>query len=380
MKTIEEKFAEIFEIGMTYYCTDDPELKKLALSINSEVSEEGRKLHEESIIIDMCTFYLEDYNWQLEQAGATALNCTVPDVIDGRGEALRQIMNYYEAVKRSPDKLMILEKAEDLITAKKEGKTGIIIGAQSCDFVMHSDLEASTEAFARLGLRVMQIAYNGRSFAADGCLTECDAGLSVAGKALIRAMEKAGITVDLSHVGRRSTLDAMDVCTKPPIFSHSNPIKMFNHPRNITDEQAKKCAALGGVIGVVAFPPLLWDGKTLPSIDRFIDTVAYYADLVGIDHVGIGLDTNAQPGAYNRNNYRNMMKMMENQKLPLPNVYLSAYNAGQAKTSMFTKGIVSLANLMNITDHLLKRGFSKEDTKKVMGENFFRVFKETWRR
>ncbi|MPN35955.1 hypothetical protein SDC9_183460 [bioreactor metagenome] len=155
---------------------------------------------------------------------------------------------------------------------------------------------------------------------------------------------------------------------------------MFNHPRNITDEQAKKCAELGGVVGVGAFPPILWDGKNLPNIDRFVDTIAYYADLIGIDHVGLGLDSNAHPGAYDRNNCRNMMKMMEGQKLANPNVYLTAYDAGKVETSMFTEGIVSLANLPNITNHLLKRGFSKEDTKKVMGENFFRVFKETWRK
>lgn len=379
MITQEEKFRELYDLGMAYYCSDDPHLKELALSINRNVSPEARKLHEESIIVDMCTFHLEDYNWHLDQAKATALNCTVPDVIDGRGEAMRQIINYYEAIKRAPDKLMLLEKAQDLLIAKKEGKTGVIIGAQSCDFIQHSDLEGSCEAFSRLGLRVMQIGYNGRSFAAEGCLTGCDGGITNAGKELIRAMEKAGITVDLSHVGQRSTIEAMDVCQQPPIFSHSNPSALFSHPRNITDEQAKKCAQLGGVVGVGAFPPILWDGKTLPCIDRFIDAVEYYAELIGIDHVGIGLDSNAQPGAYNRQNCRNMMRMMEGQKLELPNVYLAAFDAGKKEVAMFTEGIVSLANLMNITDHLLKRGFSKEDTQKVMGLNFYRVFAQTWR-
>lgn len=221
----------------------------------------------------------------------------------------------------------------------------------------------------------MQIGYNFRTFAADGCLSGTDAGLSVEGKRLIRAMEKSGITVDLSHAGRRSTLDAMEICTKPPIFSHSNPLALFDHPRNITDEQAKKCAALGGVIGVCSYVPILWNRKHLPCIEDFVDAIEYYANLIGIDHVGIGIDSNAQPGAYNRQDTRHLMQLIP----PNRDVYLAGAKAGLGKAAAYPAGLYSLANIINIIEHMLKRGFSETDIKKVMGENFLRVFDETWR-
>ena len=138
-----------------------------------------------------------------------------------------------------------MRRYEDILTAKRDGKIGIIIGAQSCDFIHHPDISESVEAFARLGLRIMTIAYNHRTFAADGCATGTDDGLTCEGKTLIRAMERNGIVVDLSHVGRRSTLEAMDFCEKPAIFSHSNAYALYPHFRNITDEQIKACAARG---------------------------------------------------------------------------------------------------------------------------------------
>ena len=100
-------------------------------------------------------------------------------------------------------------------------------------------------------------------------------------------MQKYGITVDLSHVGELSTLEAMDMSERPMIFSHSNPKGLFQHARNITDEQAKKCAALGGVIGVTSYPVTLWDGEHFPTIDTMVDCIDYYADLIGIDHIGL---------------------------------------------------------------------------------------------
>ena len=360
---------------MSYYSEDDAENKAYALSINAGVSEDAKRIHKDAIIIDTCTFYLEAYNWHLEQAGVTAMNMTVPDVTDGIGHAVSNIIEYCGAVNNDPAHFMLIETGDDIRTAKKAGKTGIIIGAQSCRFVEHAELETSVEVFAKMGLRVMQLGYNGRTFAADGCLCGTDAGLSAAGAELIHAMENSGITVDLSHAGRRSTLDAMEVCTKPPIFSHSNPLVLFDHPRNITDEQAKKCAALGGVIGVCSYVPILWNRKHQPCIEDFVDAIAYYANLVGIDHIGIGIDSNAQPGAYNRHHTRALMKLVP----PNRDVYLAGAKAGLGKASSYPAGLFSLANIVNIIDHMLKRGFSEKDIKKVMGENYLRVFDQTWR-
>lgn len=379
METREERFKKYYDYGMKYWCEDDPDFKALALKYNAEASDEAVKLHKESIIIDTCTFYLESCNWQLEQSGATALSFTVPVCSNPEiGSAMRRMASYLAVANKYPDKFINILKADDILEAKRSGKVGVILGAQSCNFFEDTEMPAVVELFARAGMRVAQIAYNARSFAADGCLCGTDAGITWSGRQLIAAMEKSGITVDLSHVGRRSTLEAMECATKPMIFSHSNPKALFDHPRNIRDDQAKACAALGGVVGVCAYSPILFDGVRHASVDRWVDAVAYYADLIGIDHVGMGLDSNAEPGAYERCNARAMMEELPDDPAA-GGVVEAGYKAGLGKGSLCTEGIVNMSNHLNIVDKLLKRGFSHDDVKKVMGENFLRVFRATWR-
>ena len=372
---MENDFVKIAQDAiMSYYGTDDPESKAYALAINEAASPEAKKLLKEAIIVDTCSFYIEADNWHLQESGVTALNLTVPGVMDSMGEAMRAIVDHYEVINKYPERFMLIETPEDIRQAKATGKVGVIIGAQSCRFIEHTDLEASAEAFARLGMRILQIGYNQRTFASEGCLSG-EAGLSLTGRALIPALEKAGITVDLSHIGERSALEALEIA-ETPIFSHSNPRALFDHPRNITDEEAKKCAAKGGVIGVCSYVPILWNRKHLPCIDDFVDAIAYYSDLVGVDHVGIGIDSNAEPGAYNRKDMRHLMDMVP----PNRDVYLAGAEAGLGKACAYPAGLFSLANNVNIIDTMLKRGFSTEEVKKVMGENWLRVFEKTWRK
>ena len=73
-------------------------------------------------------------------------------------------------------------------------------------------------------------------------------------------------------------------CEKPHILSHSNPIALFPHPRNITDEQIRKVAERGGVVGACAFPPIHWDQTDRrPGLETFLDSISYFADLVGVN-------------------------------------------------------------------------------------------------
>lgn len=121
IKMIDNK--EIISIAqdaiMAYYSMDDAENKDYALAINAGVSEEARTIHKDAIIIDACSFYLEAYNWHLEEAGVTALNFTVPGVLDGVEKAVSSIIDYYEAIKNDTENFMLIETADDIRTAKK---------------------------------------------------------------------------------------------------------------------------------------------------------------------------------------------------------------------------------------------------------------------
>lgn len=376
-KTEQEIYEKIFENSMRLACEDTPEVKEMILAINDKVSDEGKELHNDSIVIDLCTFSLERYAWNLAASGVTAMNCTVPATKDAAGAAVQKIIDYYGTVQDNPDHLMMVYEPNDIIKAKRDDKVGVIIGAQSCEFVHHDDLDASMNLFQRMGLRVMTLAYNHRTFAADGCYSGDNAGLTLDGKKLIKAMEKYGVTVDLSHVGERSTLEAMDFCSKPPIFSHNNPMGLFKHVRNATDEQAKKCAALGGVLGVSSYSPTLYNGIDFPTIETFIDCIDYYVDLIGIDHVGIGLDSDATVGGYEHRNLMYFHKLLRD-TAGKDSIGYKGYMAGRGYLAAKLDGLMNMANFCNVTDHLIKRGYKKQDIKKIIGENWLRVFRETW--
>ena len=102
-------------------------------------------------------------------------------------------------------------------------------------------------------------------------------------------MNRAGIAVDCSHTGIQTTLDAMDVSEQPVVFSHNLTKAVCDSPRNLTDEQIKRVAEMGGVIGINGFPPFVAK-KRRPTLDDLLKHVDHIADLVGIEHVGIGID------------------------------------------------------------------------------------------
>ncbi|MEY8395385.1 membrane dipeptidase [Lachnospiraceae bacterium 45-P1] len=372
-----EKYLRVNDISRRFMCVADPEVKKLSLSYNAAVSDEARALHKEAIIVDGLADNLEDYNWHLEEAGASAINVTVPGTKDSAGNAMRSIIDYFAVVNDFSDKLMHIRTVDDIYKAKKEGKVGVIFGAQSCEFVDHNCLDASVEVYANIGLRIMQIAYNHSTFAADGCFSESDAGLTNDGKALIRAMERNGVVLDLSHMGCRSALDCMDYTEKPPIFSHSNPRALFDTPRNITDEMAKKCAGLGGVIGVRCYNVMLWNGKEWPTIEHYLDAVAYWAELVGVEHVAFGVDSILTPGAYPHRDIKQFSKLARSQGDSCFAYHSAA--AGRDLFGKFLEGLESLANIPCLIDGLLKRGFSHEEIKKIAGENWIRVYGQWWK-
>ncbi len=336
------------------------------------VSDEARRIHKDAIIIDACSFFFEGYNESIEASGITALNITVPDTSDDSGEAVKHIADYYEVVRRD-EKLILIETADDIRTAKIEGKVGIIIGFQNSRPFSHYFLESMVEVFRRLGTRVAIVAYNYRNFAADGCVEDPDGGLSRDGRKLIESMNRAGIVIDCSHTGIRSSLEAIDLSNKPCIFSHSNPKAMSNQKRNITDEQIKAVAARGGVIGLTPYPPMNWNGeKVIPSVDNFLNAVDYVVNMVGIDHVGLGTDKEATPGAYPRE-----LIMRELETLPYSvGDYYGTFSGNFDAINL--AGFPSVAFLVRFTQGLMDRGYREEGIHKFLGLNFLRVFDEVW--
>ncbi|MCP4754986.1 MAG: peptidase M19 [Proteobacteria bacterium] len=342
------------------------------MAFSKELSDEARRIHDDAVVIDGCSFFCEGYNDNLAASGLTALNITVPMPSDDVGEAVRRIVDTYELVRRDP-KLSLIESVVDIETAKRAGQVGIIVGFQNARPMNHYYIGGMVDAFYRLGARIVVLAYNDRNFAADGCVSGVDAGLSREGKELVREMNRAGIVVDCSHTGERSSLEAIDLSDKPCVFSHSNPKARSRQPRNVTDEQIRAVASKGGVVALTPYPPLNWDGgRRVPTLDDFFDNVQYVVDLAGIDHVGIGTDKEATPGAYPR---ELILRELEH----LPRSVGDYYNAFAGNPEAVNlAGFPALAFLPLITQGLLDRGFDEPSVRKFLGLNFLRVFREVW--
>ena len=165
-----------------------------------------------------------------------------------------------------------------------------------------------------------------------------------------------GMLVDCSHSAYLTTMDAMELSASPVTFSHSNPKALCDHPRNITDDQIRGCAATGGVIGINGIGKFLGD-----SIDpeNFVDHIAYTADLVGAQHVGVALD------------YSDGSDDLQDAITGQSNFWPPQWYSG-------TMEFMAPNRLIDAVDIMLRRNFSSEDITGILGGNFFALAQRVW--
>src|SRR5262249_44209843 len=124
----------------------------------------------------------------------------------------------------------------------------------------------------------------------DGCHERTDCGLSRFGLELIAEMNRVGVLVDVTHAGHRTALEAIEASRAPVIMSHSSPRAVFDHPRNVPDDQIVAMANKGGVMGMQGLGMFLSKEGTDISPERVFAFLDYAVQLVGPRHVGFGLD------------------------------------------------------------------------------------------
>jgi membrane dipeptidase len=204
-------------------------------------------------------------------------------------QVMATIAGFRASIERTPQKYRLTRTVAEIESAKSNGALAIGFDLEGSMPLM--DRPEMVEVYRALGVNQIHFAYNRNNSVADGC-HDVERGLTPLGKRMVRAVNEAGMLMDCSHTGRRCSLDIMRESSTPVIFSHANPLALVEHGRNITDEQIKACAATGGVVCVSGVSWFL--GSANPSADDLARHVAYVADLVGIDHVGIGTDVSFQ--------------------------------------------------------------------------------------
>jgi membrane dipeptidase len=202
------------------------------------------------------------------------------------------IAGFRASIERTPQKYRLTRTVAEIESAKSNGALAIGFDLEGSMPLM--DRPEMVEVYRALGVNQIHFAYNRNNSVADGC-HDIERGLTPLGKRMVRAVNEVGMLMDCSHTGRRCSLDIMNESSAPVVFSHANPLALVEHGRNITDEQIKACATTGGVVCVSGVSWFL--GSENPSADDLARHVAYIADLVGIEHVGIGTDISVhQPG------------------------------------------------------------------------------------
>jgi len=335
------------------------------------IDPKARKIHDESIIVEGHRDLFEMV--RLMDAGQKypLLNVTYPrlkranisttfysicgdSVTHSRGtrqflkSALENIDMLREEIDASSGKMKLILYGDDLPAAPSPDLLNIVMS-----FEGGRPLEGRIENlrnFYRLGLRSMQITWNLRNELADGVKEErTGGGLTHFGEAVVKEMDRLGMLIDLAHISRPGWFDVLEVASRPVCCTHSNCKKIYHHFRTIDDEQIKALAQTGGVLGVNAIATMV---SKEPTLDKLVDHISHIADLVGIDHVGLGLDFVKDDG-------------------PL---YLEDEIFGVGENRLIPD-FENEDDLPNITDCLVRRGYGSDDIAKVLGGNFLRLLK-----
>lgn len=332
-------------------------------------TEQALNVHRSAVVIDATCPLLDgvDRSKHWVAGGFTAAAPSVGGNKGARG-TLDNLARWI-ADLNSRDDLIHVKSANDIRRAKEEGKFGIIFHFQGTEPV--EDNTQLVYAYKALGVGMIQLSYNVKNRVGDGCEERTDAGLSKFGLKLIETMNSARVIVDCSHTGYQTTMEALEASTRPAVFSHANARAVHPSPRNIRDDQAVAAAKTGGLVGVVGYPAFVSDSAR-PTLDEFIDHIVHYANIIGIDHVGLGIDYfTHQAGVEDESSAR----VWYDETIASGRWTPASY---PPPPYYYPKGIEMPDTMPVLTEGLLSRGFTDEETRKVMGENWLRVFEEVW--
>jgi membrane dipeptidase len=326
------------------------------------ISERARKLYSEALVWDDHSGFdpvggahrLENLQ-RWTKSGVHYLSVNVGyDVIDWQ-TSLQNLAAFRVWLQKRPEQYLLVRTADDILRAKAEGKLAIAFDLEGMN-ALNGSVDM-VNVYYELGVRQMLFAYNLNNLVGGGC-HDADIGLTELGRAVIREMNRVGMLVDCSHSAQRTTLEAMDASDAPVIFSHSCAKALWEHGRNITDEQIRACARTGGVIGINGIGNFL--GRNDISSTKFVEHVAHVSGLVGPEHVGISLDY-----AFDAENVDGLVE--GNSRYWPKEEYKTASR------------YLPPEQLQEIVETMLQRGFSDPEITGILGGNFLRVAKAVWK-
>lgn len=320
-------------------------------------------LHRESIVVDGLSLYYildEPYvSWALE-GGVTGANVTF--VIEEEwDDALRKIETGLGKIAKNPN-LMHATCADDFARAKQAGKLAVMIGTQGSTAIGKEFWRLGV--WSRLGVRTVQLTYSPANMYGDGCGETRDAGLTFLGKDFIAAVNELPMMLDLSHCGHRTTREAIDLA-RAPVCTHANAYAVHPNDRNKKDETIRALVAKGGAIGICALPRAVRNEN--PSLVDMLDHLQHIDRLVGVQHIGIGLDY--------IEGYKGDGKILPDSyrwRTLRPDVWGTVDDFYHQH---YPTGLGGIRELPNLTQGLMDRGYAPEAIAGVLGGNWVRTIR-----
>lgn len=345
----------------------------------SEYSTRAVQLVEESIVIDMLGLLSLGPNrrkWMQDPDSFTEADLrrfrdsgiTSFHIASGTGgpDAYEQTFWYlgdFNAfVAARSDAFARIDSIDDFARVKAAKKIGVMLGVQNSE---HFRTPADVARFHAMGQRVSQLTYNSRNMIGNGSTERRDEGLSDYGVSIVAKMNDAGMAVDVSHCGDKTSLDAFEVSKAPVLITHSNARALNpNHPRCKPDEVIRACGKAGSVMGITGVRNFVKD-KEPTTIEDYLNHIDYVAKMIGIEHVGIGSDIDLD-------GYDDMPA--EDYKR-LKDSYKGSY---AFRDKIDIEGIDHPKRMFDVTEGLVRRGYTNAHIKGILGENWTRVLKDAW--
>lgn len=363
---------------------------RLLAQSSAEYSARTIRLMQESPVVDMlCQFAFADERGEGTPRSVEWLqnpsSFTAADFEAFRGSGVKTLAlgtggaNYEEQLKfmaewngfiaSRPEWFVRVDDVEDLKSTRRDGRVGIMITAQNAEY-FRSPADVTT--FHRLGQRVAQLTNNFQSRIGAGFLERNDGGLSVFGHEIVAAMQRVGMTVDLSHCADRTTMDGIAAATKPVVFTHATARALMpGYARCKSDDAIQALARNGGVMGI-AFIRFMIRPEAPVTVEHVVDHIDHVIKLVGAEHVGIGSDLD-----------------MAGLGLPIPKAGQSTWLSKQpnfdrykayyaADGGVHVDGMNHPKRLFDLVEALGRRRYSDDTIRLVLGGNFIRAVGASW--
>jgi membrane dipeptidase len=303
----------------------------------------------------------EEFLPQLDLYRSSGVNVAMINI--GFGEQgiedhIRMLAHFRRWIAARSDDFILIETVEDIARARQTGRLAIGFDIEGGNGI--ADQVSLISLYYDLGVRWMLMAYNRNNRIGGGCQDE-DHGLTPFGREVLEEMARVGMIACCTHTGYRTTRDVLDISTQPVIFSHSNPRAVHDHPRNVPDDLLLRCAATGGVVCLNGIGIFL--GNNDNSTETYFRHMDHVVQLIGADHVGIGLDYVFDLAELN--DYLVQMKGTFPDGL--------GYEVGAGLRC------VSPAQIEQLIDLQIRAGYAESAIRNILGENLLRIAKDVWK-